>query len=445
MAEKWQEYQEHARSLSDEELADFLSLDDLRAFRDEETGERLISSSDFLKAGYFPGARTDAAVPFRVQEYEERQKSAENPSESDLRRHYYQKLNEKYGKIIAEYPPRPSPHGTWNTAISDMLKKGLETSKSSDVVFKNLGGSVYTENIRERGSNMPNVAGVQFPYTPQGVQAAQLYQRSLSPRRGLGFRPIRMDNGGSAEAKAIAQGLYALMSDGTNEEVQAYVNKNRKDLEEIAKIDDRMFDMLRRVLYGDEAVGVGGSQIMEEGALGAAAGTGAALAATGLGRREALRAAGDTRPSDQDSSLGPVFHGDFTDEEKGYWNRAREARRAREQAGTGLPPYLGVPPSSEQFDDTTAIFNKRIEPLRRLERRPERPPEPWEFGGLGVDSPTPQGMAHGGVPRGTVAGELEPRGYLTARQAGETMRERAKGLRDPRRYGGIGSLYNRYG
>ena len=55
-------------------------------------------------------------------------------------------------------------------------------------------------------------------------------------------------------------------------------------------------------------------------------------------------------------------------------------------------------------------------------------------------------MAYGGVPRGTVAGELEPRGYLTARQAGETMRERAKGLRDRRNYGGgIGSLYNRYG
>jgi len=267
---------------------------------------------------------------------------------------------------------------------------------------------------------MPNVAGVQFPYTPQGVQAAQLYQRSLSPRRGLGFRPIRMDNGGSAEAKAIAQGLYALMSDGTNEEVQAYVNKNRKDLEEIAKIDDRMFDMLRRVLYGDEAVGVGGSQIMEEGALGAAAGTGAALAATGLGQREALRAVGDTRLSNQDIAtglgqrealtemntandealLGPVFRGgNFSDVEKEYFQRAFDAIQAREQAGIGLPPYLGVP----------------------------------------------QGMRHGGVPRGTVAGELEPRGYLTARQAGKTMRERAKGLRDPRRYGGIGSLYNRYG
>jgi len=285
---------------------------------------------------------------------------------------------------------------------------------------------------------MPNVAGVQFPYTPQGVQAAQLYQRSLSPRRGLGFRPIRMDNGGSAEAKAIAQGLYALMSDGTNEEVQAYVNKNRKDLEEIAKIDDRMFDMLRRVLYGDEAVGVGGSQIMEEGALGAAAGTGA------MGESNPIIAAADEQiaqnimnTANEEALLGPVFRGgNFSDVEKEYFQRAFDANQARNQAGTGPAPYLGVPPSSEQFDDTT-----RIEPLRRLERRPE----PWEFGGLGVDSPTPQGMAYGGVPRGTVAGELEPRGYLTARQAGETMRERAKGLRDPRRYGGIGSLYNRYG
>ena len=54
--------------------------------------------------------------------------------------------------------------------------------------------------------------------------------------------------------------------------------------------------------------------------------------------------------------------------------------------------------------------------------------------------------AGGYASRGTVAGELEPRGYLTARQAGETMRERAKGLRGQRNYGGgIGSLYNRHG
>lgn len=59
--------------------------------------------------------------------------------------------------------------------------------------------------------------------------------------------------------------------------------------------------------------------------------------------------------------------------------------------------------------------------------------------------PTPQGMAYGGMPRGTVAGEREPRGYLTARQAGETMGEWAKGQEDQRKYGGLHSLYNRYG
>ena len=462
MAEKWKEYQEHARRLSDEELADFLSLDDLRAFRDAETGERLISSSDFFKAGYFPGARTDAAVPFRVQEYEERQKAAENPPESDLRRHYYEKLNEKYGEIIAEYPPRPSPHATWNTAISDMLEKGLETSKSSGVAFKNLGGSVYTENVQERGSNMPNVAGVEFDYGPGGQEAAQRYRRSLSPGPGRGFRPlgsrtesnpiiaaanqqiaqnmrrpIRMDEGGSVEARAVAQGLYALTDDKTttNQQVVDYVINNLKLLTEIAQeqpwvqrvidgvsahvagrdtesefaahlevpvtVDDIAFGAtagagaaLDVPLAGRNRLGI------DEAVFGAIAGAGGPLAATGLGRQEALRAA-------------------------------------------GTESYLyGPSPPSEQFDDTTAIFNQRKEPLRRL----ERPPEPWEFGGLGVDSPTPQGMAHGGVPRGTVAGELEPRGYLTARQAGETMRERAKGLRGRRNYGGgIGSLYNRYG
>jgi len=209
---------------------------------------------------------------------------------------------------------------------------------------------------------MPNVAGVQFPYTPQGGEAAQQYQRSLSPGPGLGFRPIRMEQGGNAEARIIAKGLTDLMSDGTNEQVQAYINKNRSDLVEIAKIDDRMFDVVRLMLYGDEAVGVGGSQTMEEALFGATAGAGATI---------------------EDSvAASPGFDpetGDYYPPERevlGNLGRQGSIMEARGQAGTGLPPYLGVPPSSEQFDDTTAIFNQRREPLRRLERRPE----PWEFG-----------------------------------------------------------------
>lgn len=246
---------------------------------------------------------------------------------------------------------------------------------------------------------MPNVAGVQFPYTPEGQEAAQLYERSLLPTLGLGFRPITMQQGGDAEAKAIAQGLYALMSDGTNEQVEAYVNKNRKDLEEIAKIDDRMFDMLRRVLYGDAAVGAGGSQQLED-------------SVSGLPGYDPETDSFSPAPGDM--NMNPLVA-------TGLGRRAALAEEARNQAGTGLPPYLGVPPSSEP------------------------PREPWEFEGMRHGGAV-QGMAYGGVPRGTVAGELEPRGYLTARQAGETMRERAKGLRDRRNYGGgIGSLYNRYG
>ena len=299
---------------------------------------------------------------------------------------------------------------------------------------------------------MPNVAGVQFPYTLPGVQAAQRYERSLSPSRGLGFRPITMQRGGDAEAKAIAQGLYALMSDGTNEQVEAYVNKNRKDLEEIAKIDDRMFDMLRRVLYGDEAVGAGGSQQLEDSVSGLPGYDPETDSfspapgdmnmdqgvATGLGRQQALR---EMNTANDEALFGPVFRGgNFSDVEKEYFQRAFDANRARNQAGTGPAPYLGVPQAlpGNIVRDADAAFAARkaleAEQLRAMQGPVSNPPL------------FPQGMAYGGVPRGTVAGELEPRGYLTARQAGETMRERAKGLRDRRNYGGgIGSLYNRYG
>ena len=334
---------------------------------------------------------------------------------------------------------------------------------------------------------MPNVAGVQFPYTPEGQQAAQLYERSLSPSRGLGFRPITMQQGGDAEARAIVQGLYALMSDGTNEQVEAYVNKNRKDLIEIAKIDDRMFDMLRRVLYGDEAIRertdiqtqldknaqgmeeietqmsrIEGLRNQTEELLGDLGRIGADRELAGnLGRiedsvaaspgyntgdyfpperpldqREALRATGDTRLSDQDIAAAEALG----------FERYYGAEEARNQAGTGLPPYLGT-----------------ITPVpRNFEREPYEGPDsdlypptppitPPMFPATGKNfHPSYTGPsrfgAGGYASRGTVAGELEPRGYLTARQAGETMRERAKGLRGQRNYGGgIGSLYNRHG
>ena len=45
---------------------------------------------------------------------------------------------------------------------------------------------------------MPNVMGRQFPYTPQGVAAAQQYSQSLGMRDGgpMGFRPVGYQVGG---------------------------------------------------------------------------------------------------------------------------------------------------------------------------------------------------------------------------------------------------------
>ena len=318
---------------------------------------------------------------------------------------------------------------------------------------------------------MPNVAGVQFPYTPQGVQAAQLYQRSLSPRRGLGFRPIRMDDGGSADGPDIYFEFLDVLRDGDAASLKAWLGKvgNLEELMfSLSEHEKKTDDTNRRKQIEDAlkfAADVPPDALIEEVSGGA--------------------------PFDQDSSLGPVFHGGFTPPEKEYFERAYDVDRLRRDVGTGSHLY-GPSPPSEQFDDSprtmapfrpaeqinvagsdierprkgnpTAGYRDIFGPtgitqsgtrvrdfgretaadilsddIRLSGQRNEPMPWNWRYG-------DPEGMAHGGVPRGTVAGELEPRGYLTARQAGETMRERAKGLRDRRNYGGgIGSLYNRYG
>jgi hypothetical protein len=45
---------------------------------------------------------------------------------------------------------------------------------------------------------MPNVAGREFPYTPEGLQAAEQYRQALGMRNGgaMGFRPLGYANGG---------------------------------------------------------------------------------------------------------------------------------------------------------------------------------------------------------------------------------------------------------
>ena len=48
---------------------------------------------------------------------------------------------------------------------------------------------------------MPNVMGRDFPYTPEGMTAAQQYSQAMGMRDGgpMGFRPISYANGGPVQ------------------------------------------------------------------------------------------------------------------------------------------------------------------------------------------------------------------------------------------------------
>ena len=57
---------------------------------------------------------------------------------------------------------------------------------------------------------MPNVAGREFPYTPQGMAAAEQYKQSLGMCGGgmMGFRPVGYRDGDLVEAPIDAPSLY---------------------------------------------------------------------------------------------------------------------------------------------------------------------------------------------------------------------------------------------
>lgn len=98
---------------------------------------------------------------------------------------------------------------------------------------------------------MPNVMGREFPYTAEGMAAAQQYSQAMGMRDGgsMGFRPIGMQAGGVAdESTNIVRGLYDLMSRGTTDQVRNYIEANRADLQMISKDPNPMFNMLRSVL-----------------------------------------------------------------------------------------------------------------------------------------------------------------------------------------------------
>tara|TARA_R110002153_G_scaffold263824_1_gene425330 strand:+ start:288 stop:818 length:531 start_codon:yes stop_codon:yes gene_type:complete len=118
---------------------------------------------------------------------------------------------------------------------------------------------------------MPNIAGREFAYTPQGMAAAQQYKQSLGMRGGgmMGFRPVGYQ-GGTGPAGAQLAGVEAQRSDvlaivsglmdameGSENDVLSYVASNRMDLENIATLPGEQFDIVRNVLSTLQGPGSG--------------------------------------------------------------------------------------------------------------------------------------------------------------------------------------------
>ena len=83
---------------------------------------------------------------------------------------------------------------------------------------------------------MPNVMGREFPYTPEGMAAAEQYKQFMGMRDGgmLGFRPLQMQEGGSPELALVRQ-MLDLERSATTEEVAAFVRANVAALSEVAE------------------------------------------------------------------------------------------------------------------------------------------------------------------------------------------------------------------
>ena len=91
---------------------------------------------------------------------------------------------------------------------------------------------------------MPNVMGREFPYTPEGMAAAQQYRQALGMRDGgmMGFRPVGMQAGGvpdagvASDGMAIFQGLVDVTRSGSTEAVRKYIEANRGALNDITSM-----------------------------------------------------------------------------------------------------------------------------------------------------------------------------------------------------------------
>ena len=154
---------------------------------------------------------------------------------------------------------------------------------------------------------MPNVMGREFPYTAEGMAAAQQYEQAMGVRGGgmMGFRPVGMEEGGDADMVRLADTLYALMQGGSVEQVNNFIRENLPGLKMAAEIQDSKFNMLRGALRQNAQMQQMPQRSPAAEFIGAPADMGSMmpgidpLVATGLGRRMA-KDIGETRISNTD-------------------------------------------------------------------------------------------------------------------------------------------------
>ena len=102
---------------------------------------------------------------------------------------------------------------------------------------------------------MPNVMGREFPYTAEGMAAAQQYSQAMGMRDGgsMGFRPIGYDNGGTVDVVAeLRQRFYELRdlvaagASGAESELIDLINREQEGLR--ASNDPKMNEIINNYL-----------------------------------------------------------------------------------------------------------------------------------------------------------------------------------------------------
>lgn len=267
----------------------------------------------------------------------------------------------------------------------------------------------------------------------------------------MGFRPLGMQEGGepipSDVLAAYQEFIDMTRSNATTEEVAAYIERNRSDLEYIANTyRDTRFNFLRNTLEQFPAAPL------------------PPLSKTSF--PNILEVPDRVPPQEMQP---PQLMQPMPPMPPMQPMQPMPPRQPPQE----MQPTPPMPPTERKGGENTLpdtlqdTLRKFLEQLPETGRKRLEPPQRpgiappggyWiKDGGyvsheslqgrnMGFRPLAPQGMARGGAPRGTVAGELRPRGYMTAREAGETMRELSKRHDDERSYGGgIGSLYTRRG